>query len=457
MIKRLFSSQLRTNMVSGVATTAINVVVLVIAYPVYLHFLGYERYGVWLILATVLTFTQLSDLGISSAVIKLVAEEHGRGNTKGIQSYVTTSLGILLVTGSLALTLILLFQNQIISAFKLSGQNAVITSQLLPYIAFLSVCVMLVQVLNAAISGLGRMDLANYIVSGGRVVTMGTSLILLWLGNDIESLLIGNTLSCIFIGGASIFCIRKMVDIRLLRLGNLNKKYYNRLLRFGGGVFGGSLISMLGRPFHRLMLARYGSLLLIPIYDITFNASFQIRNIIETGFRALTPEVSKVYIGNVAEAKSRIIRINRLALKLIFMVALPLYALLLYFSEPLMRIWLGSNFVQSIPTPFRIFLAATFVNMFIVPAYHILLGIGRVRQVFISRCITWFSNMIIIVVLILCFHKLTPSKIASGLIFSWFLSACYLNWELHRAISKITENNKVQVDSLANTITKEQI
>jgi O-antigen/teichoic acid export membrane protein len=81
MINKLLSSQLRINMVSGTVTTAINAVVMVIAYPVYLHFLGYEKYGVWLVLATVLTFAQLGDLGISPAIIKLVVEEYGNEYT----------------------------------------------------------------------------------------------------------------------------------------------------------------------------------------------------------------------------------------------------------------------------------------------------------------------------------------------------------------------------------------
>ena len=63
MIRRLFSSQLRINMVSGIAGTIVNSIVLAIAYPVYLHFLGYEKYGVWLVLDTILTFAQLGDLG----------------------------------------------------------------------------------------------------------------------------------------------------------------------------------------------------------------------------------------------------------------------------------------------------------------------------------------------------------------------------------------------------------
>ena len=218
-------------MVASTMATVVNLIVLAIAYPVYLHFLGYETCGVWLILATVLTFAQLGNLGISSAIMKLVAEEYGRENTEGIQSYLTTALGILLVTGSLALVLILLFQNQIISAFKLSGQNAIIALQLLPYIALLSVYVMLVQMLNSAISGLGRMDIANYILSGGRVVTVGISSILLWLGNGIESLLIGNTLSYIFVGGVSVFFIKRNANIHLFRVNNLNRQCFRKLVR----------------------------------------------------------------------------------------------------------------------------------------------------------------------------------------------------------------------------------
>ena len=102
MIKKLFSSQLRINMASGVMTTVINSVAMIAAYPIYLHLLGYEKYGVWLVLATVLTFAQLGDLGISQAITKLVAEEHGRGDIEGIQHYVTAASTLLCVSGTVA-------------------------------------------------------------------------------------------------------------------------------------------------------------------------------------------------------------------------------------------------------------------------------------------------------------------------------------------------------------------
>src|SRR4030042_1593779 len=100
MIKKLLSSQLRINMASGMVTTVLNIAVMVAGYPIYLHFLGYEKYGVWLVLATVLTFAQLGNLGIGPAVMKLVAEEHGRNDIEGIQHYVTTAWVLLCLSGT---------------------------------------------------------------------------------------------------------------------------------------------------------------------------------------------------------------------------------------------------------------------------------------------------------------------------------------------------------------------
>ena len=55
MLKKVLSSQLRINMVSGFAMTVVNTAVILAAYSIYLHFPGHEKYGVRLVLATVLT------------------------------------------------------------------------------------------------------------------------------------------------------------------------------------------------------------------------------------------------------------------------------------------------------------------------------------------------------------------------------------------------------------------
>ncbi len=436
MIRKFLSSQFRINMVSGSVTAVINAVVMAIAYPVYLYFLGYEKYGVWLVLSVVLTFAQLGNLGIRPAVMKLVAEEHGRGNTKGIQSYVTTSLAILLFSGTIALILILLLRSQIVSAFNLSARKAAIASQFLPYIAFLSVCVALVQVLNSTVSGLGRMDIANYILSGGRVVTVGTSLILLWLGNGIESLLIGNTVSYILVGGASVFVIRKTTNLRLLRLGNLDNRRFRKLLRFGGGVFGGSLVSMFLHPFNKLMLSRYAGITTVPVYEIAFAGSMAIRGLFEVGLRALMPEISRISANMTRYAKDRISQINRRAMKFIFVFGIPLYGGLIIVLTPLLKFWLRQKFVDELPIAFRIMLISTFLSLLGVPAYYTLLGLGMVRHTLIAHIILSSVSTLIVLTIVSIWQNISVVTVSWAILSATVVSTLYLNWQNTRRFLK---------------------
>jgi len=99
----MLRSQLMVNVASGAVTTGINIVVLAVAYPVYLHFLGYELYGVWLILGTVLAFAQMGNLQIGPAVTKFVAEEYGREDIGGVARYVLMAMVMLSATGILVL------------------------------------------------------------------------------------------------------------------------------------------------------------------------------------------------------------------------------------------------------------------------------------------------------------------------------------------------------------------
>lgn len=434
MIKKIFSSQLRINMASGLAATIINIFAMAVAYPIYLHFLGYEKYGVWLVLATVLSFAQLGDLGIGQAVMKLVAEEYGRKDIEAIQQYVATAMIILLVSGTVAMIAILGCKTQIVAAFNLSDGNAKIVLWLLPFIGILSIYVFIVQALNAALSGLGRMDLANYTQSLGRCVAVIITGILLFSGRGIESLLIGNTFSYVFIHIVSLICIRRIAHIRLLRIRNLDTQCGKHILRFGGAIFGGTIVSMLGSPFNKLMLSRYAGVSTIPVYEIAFSASMHIRGLIEAGLRALMPEISRIGANMTRYAKGRISQISRHAMRLIFFFGIPMYLAMFFFATFLLQIWLGAGFIQTIPFIFRIMLVATFISLLGVPSYHILLGMGRVRDVFAARSITWLTSMVLVTTVAVNTNHLSVTIVSLCLAISWSLSSTYLIWRFRSAM-----------------------
>ncbi|MCK4828880.1 oligosaccharide flippase family protein, partial [bacterium] len=343
-VQRLFSqafgSQLRRNMSSGVIAMGVNMLVLAISYPLYLRFLGYEKYGLWLVLATVLGFAQLGMLGIRQAIMKLVAEEYGRDNLVGVQSYVAMAWAVLSFTGTFVLIAILLFKGQIIAAFRLSPENAELALRLLPYMGFLSIYVFLVDALAATLAGLARMDLCNYTQTIGRIFAVGISMLLLYLGCGVVSLLIGNALSYVVINIISLVFIRRQAKMRFLRLGNWDWQRFKKPLSFGGNVFGGSLMNRLLDPFNKLMLSRYAGVASVPVYDIAFRGSMQIRALGDAGFRAIMPEISRIGANMTAQTHERIVAINRRAVKLIIICGVPMFAVLFTFAHVLLKFWL---------------------------------------------------------------------------------------------------------------------
>lgn len=434
MIRRLFSSQFRINMVSGVVATVVNILVMAVAFPIYLHFLGYEKYGVWLVLTTVLTFAQLGDIGISQAIMKLVAEDYGRNDIRGIQHYITTALAMLCISGTVALVVILLLKTQIVALFRLSDENARMVLWLLPYIGILSIYVFIVHALNAVLSGLGRMDLANYIQSVSKVVGVVAAAILLYIGRGIESLLIASTLSYIFIQVASFIYIRRIANIHFLQTANLDVQRGKHILSFGGAVFGGSLINMFLSPFNKLMLSRYAGVSAIPVYEIAFKGSMQVRNLIAASLSALMPEVSRIGASMTEYSRNRITSIYRRAMKLIFLLGVPLYVGLIIAAPLLLRVWLGDRFVETLPPAFRIMLIATFFSLLFVPTYYTLLGLGWVRQCFYAYVIQAGTNAFIVVAIVVLGSTLSVIHVVCAVLAGMSITSIYLTSQKYRIL-----------------------
>jgi len=435
MFKKILSSQLRVNMASGTVTTVMNIAVMAAGYSIYLHFLGYEKYGVWLVLATVLTFAQLGNLGMGPAVMKLVAEEYGRGDIKGIQHYVTTALVMLCISGTVALIVILALKSQIVAMFKLSDENAKMVLWLLPYIGLLSIYVFMVQVFDAALSGLGRMDLSNYIQSTGRIVAVIVAAVLLYAGRGIESLLIASIASYLILHIAYLVCIWRIAPIRFLQISSFDVYRCKRLLHFGGAVFGSSLISMLFNPFNKLMLSRYVGVAAVPIYEIAFQSAVQVRALLETALRPILPEISRLSGLATIVSAERIRTINRRLIKLILWYGSPFYVFLFLASGILMRFWLRENYNSTLLLPFRLILLGTFLNLLAVPAYHTLLGLGKVRSSIISAMIISGGNFVLVLGRFILTGHVSVTGIFAGLILLFATSTVYLMGRAYREIT----------------------
>jgi O-antigen/teichoic acid export membrane protein len=281
------------------------------------------------------------------------------------------------------------------------------------------------------------MDLANWAQSAGRIVAVAVASSLLCSGYGIESLLIGNIFSYVLVHILSVVLIWRVAHIRLLRLRNLSAQHCKRLLGFGLGLFGGSVINMLLSPFNKLMLSRYAGVATIPVYEIAFSGSMQVRAFIAAGLTALMPEVSRIGANMTGYARDRIAQLNYRAIKLILLFGLPVYAGLFVFCTFLLRIWLRERFVTALPDAFRIMLIATFASLLCVPAYYTLLGLGRVTQCFYSYAIQAGANVFVVLLAIITTRSLSVIHVVWAALIAMGMTSAYLIWQNQRAMGRM--------------------
>ena len=435
LYKNLFGSQLRTNMASGVVCTLLSTIAMIVGYPLFLHYLGFELYGVWLVLASVLTFARLGDLGTQNAVTKMVAEEFGKGDFGAIQRYLASGLALLFSTGGLILLILLVFRGPIIAAFNLSDELAAIALWLLPYIGILTVYILVTQVLQGTLAGLGRMDLANYIRSAEPALKVSIAVLLLAIGYGVESLLIGSIVSHIFVHLCCYFFIRRVAHVRIFRPGDIKISYAVHIVKFGGTIMGGSVIGMVAKPLINVFLSRYAGVASLPVFEIAYQGTMKVRGIFASALNALMPEFSKLS----SMAEDGLLRIRQLyvrSIKLIAIGVLPLFFFLLFASPFLLRLWLQDSFVETMPGAFQVMLVAGLLKLFGSPAEHIIIGLGHVRSEFLARCIEWPFALVLIVPIAVTTGQLSPLIVSLCIVPATALATVFRTLNARKAMVK---------------------
>ena len=286
MFARIRGSQFNKNMGAGSIMALISACLSIVSYPIYLHYLGYHRYGLWLVLSVVVSVAQLGNLGIPWALMKLVAEDHGHGDWEGIKTYINISCGILLTIGLLFLGTIILIRSYVVSWFKLSGADAAMVYSLLPYVAALSVFVLLFSTFNSAVGGLGRMDLTSYNEALAQALVIFFCGLLLYLGVDLRGMVAGSFFGYGVAQLISFVQVQRMMPIPLIARTRISRHKARQLLGTGGWMMGSTVFSMMLLPFSRLMLSRYAGLEAVAVNDMCLTGSMKVSTIFRRRFQA---------------------------------------------------------------------------------------------------------------------------------------------------------------------------
>jgi len=413
--------------------------VMLVAYPLYLRYLGAERYGLWLTLGALLSLAQLGNLGITTALTKLVSECRGRGDHEGVVSYIFTAATALMASGSAMILLLSSLRQPLLHVIGIYGDHARIVAWLFPIAGALTVYMFVIEALNASVAGVGRMDLSNYLDCGARFAGVVISATLLSRGWGIEALPMGTFCTYFIMNAVVIRILRTRLGGPVFRWRHWRLDRMRSLLRLGGGMLSASVLGMLIGPLNKAFISRYVGLGAVSTYELAYSAAMQFRAVGEAGIRALMPEVSRLGSQRDPGCRNAVRTLTRRALLLTVALGLPVFLTVFAGSGILLKVWLGSRATVALQHSFRILIAGTFLGLLGAPCYYTLVGLGNVRAV-VQAYAAWAVTNLVTVGIGLTMWKMSVALAASGCALGMGVATVYVIW----AAARITNQPDLQ-------------
>jgi O-antigen/teichoic acid export membrane protein len=410
-----------------------NIVLIFFSYPIYLQYLGLELYGLWATFSVLLVFGQMGQFGINQSIIKFVAESIKLNDDgKKAAEYITGAFVILISISILFVCIIVIFKESFINLLNLPDQYIGLVSNLFLWFSLLVPTVMFVQFLKGILMGLGKVELSNYLFIIGDTTKIGLSIFLLTKGYQIFSLYWGWLLSNLLL----------IIIYIILSKQNLKKVFvfqrgvYDRtaeLFHYGKYLVGNTILSLAFIPMITILITRNIGLLEVTYFTISHKIVNSIKVLFVKGLQGIIPHVAKLNdnlhgIKRVETVKS-LKSIHRKSLLFIGAIGCPIIIIFYWFANPILKYWLGDSFHILFLFSTRVLLISLFIEIAILPIWHIFLGINKPNYNFISAVIKYIFFILFILILIiknmLSYRLILLYAVVSTLFFTLFLVIKY--------------------------------
>jgi O-antigen/teichoic acid export membrane protein len=372
------TARTRSRQVAINAITSIGHVVAIggiffVLYRYLLATLGVEHFGVWVIVMAATSVTRISDLGLSTSIVKFVAKYVARDDHETAAAVVQTA--VLSVAGSSAVVLAVGFPVAQLLLRVTAPEGALgIAEAILPF-AVLSLWITLVTgVLLGGLDGCQRIDLRNAILVGSQTLHLVMAVMLVPRFG-----LMGLAYAQVLQAAVTLAVTWPLLCRYLPRLSLSGSRWrrdlFGEMIGYGLNVGIGSVANLLYDPTTKILLAKFGGLAMTGYYELASRLISQCRALIVSTNQVLVPVFADLH----ETSPGRIKALYQDSYRLLLYVGLPFFSTVIAVLPVVSEIWIGRY--EGIFVAFATLLAAGwFLNTLNIPAYLANLGTGDLRS-----------------------------------------------------------------------------
>ena len=378
--------QVLINAIMSVAQIVVSSAVLFILYRFLLKTIGIEQLGIWSLVLTTSSLTQIANCGLSGSVVKFVAKYIGRGeneNVSGVIQTATLSIGVFV-------GFILLIGYPIAKAVLgliIHHESLPLALSILPY-AFLSLWIMLiVSACQGGLDGYQRIDIRSMLLIGGTILDLLLSFLFV-PKYGLMGLAYGRVIQNILLLIISWFLLKKCSPSLPIIPYKWDKRLFKEMIAYGINFQAISITGMLYDPITKALLSKFGGLLIVGYYEMANRMVLQVRTLIVSANQVLVPVIADLSEKN--PAKIKLVYIT--SYQLLFYLSLPLFSLIIVCAPFISEIWIG-HYERFFVLFAVLLLIGRFLNTLEAPAYFANLGTGDLRWNVLSHISKGLLNL----------------------------------------------------------------
>jgi O-antigen/teichoic acid export membrane protein len=365
---------LARNATLNLATEGWIFLVLLVAMPKLISFLGETQFGLFSLAWVVIGYLAFLDIGVNRAATKFVSEHLAEQDHESTRLIVRTALTANLVLGLAGgLTVILVSPYLIHSVFKVSAELES-QARLTFYAVALAVPVLLVQgVFRAVLSSYQRFGWINAVNAVTTTAQWGAAGMLAWKGHGVALVVFSTVIARILATatyGAVLF--RLLPDLQLFRIHGMHG--LPKLLRFGSWVTVSQLVSPVLVYLDRVLIASFVSLAAVTLYTVPCEAMTRLRIIPSSFVSTLYPAFSE---RGVNRNEEHLQRLYEGSVRYLLMALLPGILFLVIFGGDLLSLWMGVQFAMQTTIILQILAFGILLNCMANIPYNALQALGR--------------------------------------------------------------------------------
>jgi O-antigen/teichoic acid export membrane protein len=359
--------------------------------PFNVHHLGQSAYGLWMLTASMTTYFSVLDLGFGGSIVKFVAQYRAQRNVNGLNDIASTLFVIFSVMGVVAYAIFGLLALNINHVFSLSPEQLSIGRWLLLIIGVYVSLGLPFSIFGGIINGFQRYDLNNVVGVGSSLVVAAVNVVMLLAGASLVQLVLVTTavrIATYFVYRLNAYAVFPALRIRP---SHFQWSRVKELTSFSVYVSIIDWSNKLNYSIDAIIIGAYISSAAVALWTVPQRLAEMLQRLTNQLNGVLFPVVVDSDAGNKPE-RLRAIFVQGTRLSLVSVV--PVAAALALLADPLIRAWVGPNFIDSIIVA-QILTCVVAIRVGNATATTVLKGAGQHRLLAFTNAGTALGNIVL--------------------------------------------------------------